>query len=70
MQVLAIDLDVQTSDGAAHTGVRLAVDGTRRVYLLPDGTELIGIEQITKCTVIVPPIVLAAALHKCMECEQ
>lgn len=69
MQVLGIDLVVQCSDGATHTGVRLAVDGDRRVYLLPDGSELAGAEQITQCTAVVPPMVLAAALSRCKECE-
>lgn len=69
MQVLAVNVEVQCCDGTKHQGVKLAVDGTRRVYLSTDGTEIINVESMTQCTAIVHPMILAAALHRCKECE-
>ena len=69
MQILAINVEVQCCAGTTHDGVRLAVDGTRRVYLAADDSEIEGVKEVTKCTAIVPPMILAAALHRCMECE-
>ena len=69
MQILAINVEVQCCDGTTHDGVRLAVDGTRRIYLAADDSEIEGVEEVTKCTAIVPPMILAAALHHCKECE-
>ena len=69
MQVLAVNVEVQCCDGSTHQDVRLAVDGTRRVYLAADDSEIDAVEAVTKCTVIVPPMILAAALHRCKECE-
>jgi hypothetical protein len=70
MQILAINVEVECSDGTTHQGVRLAVDGTRRVYLAADDTEISDVQTVTKCLTIVPPMVLAAALQRCKECEQ
>jgi hypothetical protein len=70
MQVLAVNVEVQCCDGSSHHDVKLAVDGTRRIYLAADGTEIDGVETVTQCTAIVPPIILAAALHRCKECEK
>jgi hypothetical protein len=70
MQLLAINVEVQCCDGTVHQDAKLAVDGTRRIYLAADGTEIEGVEAMTKCTVVVAPTILAAALHRCMECEQ
>ena len=69
MQVLAVNVEVQCCDGTTHQGVRLAVDGTRRVYLAADDTEISDVQTVTQCTAIVPPMTLAAALHRCMECD-
>lgn len=65
IKILAIDLEVQCVDGTTHTGIRLAVDGTRRIYLAEDGTELDGVESISKCTAVVHPLILASTLHQC-----
>lgn len=69
MQILAINVEVECCDGSTHQGVKLAVDGTRRVYLAADDTEINNVESMTQCTVVVPPMIFAAALHRCMECE-
>jgi hypothetical protein len=69
MQLLAINVEVQCADGTAHQGVKLAVEGARRVYLAADGTEINDVESMTRCTVVVPPMIFAAALHRCMECK-
>jgi len=69
MQILAINVEVECGDGTTHQGVRLAVDGTRRVYLAADDSEISDIHAVTQCTAIVPPAILAAALHRCKECE-
>lgn len=69
MEILAIDVAVECADGTKHQGVRLAVDGTRRVYLAADDSEISDVQTVTECTAIVPPIVLAAALQRCKECE-
>lgn len=69
MQILAVDLEVQCCDGTTHQGVRLAVDGTRRVYLAADDTEISNVQTVTECTAIVPPMILTAALQHCKECE-
>lgn len=70
MQILAINVEVQCCDGTTHDGVRLAVDGTRQIYLAADDSEIEAVKEVTKCTAIVPPMILAAALHRCKECEQ
>lgn len=70
MQVLAVNVEVQCCDGSVHQDAKLAVDGTRRIYLAADDTEISGVETVTQCTAIVPPMILAAALHRCKECEQ
>lgn len=69
MQILAINVEVECCDGSTHQGVKLAVDGTRRVYLAADDTEINNVESMTQCTVVVPPMIFAAALHRCKECE-
>lgn len=69
MQILAINVEVQCCDGTTHQDVRLAVDGTRRIYLAADDTEISDVQTMTKCTAIVPPMILAAALQRCKECE-
>lgn len=65
LRIVAVDLEVQCADGATHGGIRLAVDGTRRIYLAEDGTELNDVETVTKCTAVVHPSMLAAILHQC-----
>ena len=69
MQILAINVEVQCCDGSVHQDARLAVDDTRRIYLAADDSEIEGVKEVTKCTAIVPPMILAAALHRCKECE-
>lgn len=69
IQILAINVEVECSDGTRHQGVRLAVDGTRRVYLAADDSEISDVQTVTECTAIVPPMILAAALYSCKECE-
>lgn len=64
-RIVAIDLEVECADGSIHTGIRLAVDGTRRIYLAEDGTELDGVETISECTAIIHPSMLAAILYQC-----
>lgn len=68
-QLLAINLKVRCADGSTHSGVRLYAEDNRRVYVAEDETELTGIKCIEQCTAVVSPIVLAKALHACMECE-
>lgn len=69
MEILAIDVAVECADGTKYQGVRLAVDGTRRVYLAADDSEISDVQTVTQCTAIVPPMTLAAVLHRCMECD-
>ena len=69
-QLLAMKLQVRCTDGATHEGVKLFVEDNRRVYVAEDGSELTGVDCIEKCISVVPPIVLAMALHACKECEQ
>lgn len=68
-QLLAMKLQVRCTDGSEHDGVKLYVENNRRVYVAEDGTELTGVGCIEKCTSVVPPMVLAMALHACQECE-
>ena len=68
-QLLAINLQVQCVDGAIHDGVKLFVEDNRRVYVAEDGSELTDVDCIEKCLAVVPPMVLAMALHACKECE-
>jgi len=68
-QLLAINLQVRCVDGATHDGVKLFVEDNRRVYVANDGSELSGVDCIEKCTSVVPPMVLAMALHACKECN-
>lgn len=68
-QLLAMHLKLRCADGTSHDGVKLYVEDNRRIYIADDGTELTGIECIEKCTAVVPPMVLAMALHACKECE-
>jgi hypothetical protein len=65
LKILAIDLEVQCANGTTHAGVKLAIDGKRRIYLTEDGTELNDVETISKCTAVVHPLMLAAMLHQC-----
>ena len=67
--VVGINLEVQCTDGCTHEGVTLAVEDNRRVYLAADGTVLEGVECINKCVSVLPPMVLAAVLSRCKECE-
>ena len=67
--VVGINLVVQCTDGCTHEGVTLAVEDNRRVYLAADGTVLEGVECINKCVSVLPPMVLAAVLSRCKECE-
>ena len=68
-QLLAINLQVCCTDGVVHDGVKLFVENNRRVYVAADGSELSDVDCIEKCTAVVPPMVLAMALHACKECE-
>jgi len=68
-QLLAINLQVRCVDGAIHDGVKLFVEDNRRVYVADDGSELSSVKSIEQCTAVVPPMVLAMALHACKECE-
>jgi len=68
-QLLAINLQVRCTDGAVHDCVKLFVEDNRRVYVADDGSELRDVDCIEQCTAVVPPMVLAAALHACKECE-
>ena len=68
-QLLAINLQVRCADGVVHDGVKLFVENSRRVYVAADGSELTGVDSIEQCTAVVPPMVLAMALHACKECE-
>lgn len=67
--IVAINLEVQCTDGISHEGVALAVDGTKRIYLNADGSELHNVESIIKCALVVPPIVFAAFMQRCKEAE-
>ena len=67
--VVGINLEVQCTDGCTHEGVTLAVEDNRRVYLAAEGTVLEGVECINKCVSVLPPMVLAAVLSRCKECE-
>ena len=67
--VVGINLEVQCTDGCTHENVTLAVEDNRRVYLAADGTVLEGVECINKCVSVLPPMVLAAVLSRCKECE-
>ena len=67
--VVGINLEVQCTDGCTHEGVTLAVEDNRRVYLAADGTVLEGVECINKCVSVLPPMVLAAVLSRCKECQ-
>jgi hypothetical protein len=68
-QLLAINLQVRCADGATHDGVKLFVEDNRRIYIAEDGSELTDVDCIDQCTAVVPPMVLATALHACMECD-
>ena len=68
-QLLAINLQVRCADAVVHDGVKLFVENNRRVYVAADGSELSDVDCIEKCTAVVPPMVLAMALHACKECE-
>lgn len=68
-QLLAINLQVRCTDGAIHDGVKLFVEDNRRVYVADDGIELSGVDCVERCVAVVPPMVLAMALHACRECE-
>jgi hypothetical protein len=67
--VVGINLEVQCTDGCTHEGVTLAVEDNRRVYLAADGTVLEGVECINKCVSVLQPMVLAAVLSRCKECQ-
>jgi len=67
--IAGINMTVQCADGRSQQGVTLAVEGTQRVYIAQDGTELHGVECIKECTSLLPPVVLAALLNKCKECD-
>lgn len=68
-QLLAINLQVRCADGSVHDGVKLYIENNRRVYVAADGTELIGVDSIDQCVSVVPPMVLAMAIHACKECK-
>lgn len=67
--LLAINLEIQSSDGAWHTGVKLYNIDNRRVYLAEDGSEIKNVKQVTKCLAVVPAATLAMALHACEDCD-
>lgn len=67
LTILAVDLEVQCIDGTIHQGIKLGIDGTRRVYLSEDGTELNDVESINQCTLIVDPFAFASVLHLSQE---
>ena len=69
MQLLAINLQVCCTDGTMHENIKLCVENNQRVYLTADGDELKDVESVNQCTAVVPPTVLATALHACKECE-
>lgn len=66
-QLLAINLQVRCANGKTHDSVRLFVEDNRRVYVASDGSELGDVASIEQCTAVVPPMVLAMALHTCKE---
>lgn len=68
--VAAIDMKVQCDDGCTYEGVTLAVEGTRRIYLAQDGTELQGVQCIDECVSVLPPVMFAAVLGNCKETQQ
>lgn len=68
-KLLAINLQVQCTDGNTHENVKLYAENNRRIYVLEDGSELTGVDCVQKCTAIVPPTVLASYLYACKECE-
>lgn len=67
--LLAINMEVECANGGCHTGVKLYNIDNRRVYLAEDGTEIHDVQQVTKCMAVVPPAMLAMALHACEECD-
>lgn len=67
--LLGINLEVICDDGSCHTGVKLYNIDNRRVYLAEDGSEIHNVQEVTKCMAVVPPTMLAMALHACEECD-
>ena len=69
MEILGINLEVQCADGSIHQGVRLAVEDNRRIYLADDGSEIDGVETVVQCTLVRHPMIAAAKLLRCKECD-
>lgn len=69
MEILGVNLEVQCTDGSTHQGVRLAVEDNRRIYLAEDDSEIDGVETVIKCRIVTHPMIAAAKLLRCKECE-
>ena len=68
--LLGVNLQVRCADGSTHNNVRLFAENNRRVYIAEDGSELMGVDSVHQCNIVVTPNVLANAIHACKECEK
>lgn len=67
--ILADKMRVRCSDGQVHEDVKMFVRDRKKVYIDCDGCEIDDVEEVEKAIVMVPPIMLAAAIQECKECE-
>jgi len=67
--VLAINMQVQCSDGCVHDGVKMYVRDGQKVFVGCDGCEIPDVQAIQQATVIVSPIMLLAAMQQCKEAQ-
>lgn len=65
--VLAINMQVQCSDGCVHDDVKMYVRDGQKVFVGCDGCEIADVQTIEQATVIVSPVMLLAAMQQCKE---
>jgi len=67
--ILAINMQVQCSDGCVHDGVKMYVRDGQKVFIGCDGCEIANVETIHQATAVVPPDMLLAAIQQCKEAK-
>lgn len=67
--VLAINMQVQCSDGCVHDNVKMYVRDGQKIYIGCDDCEIADVVTIEQAAVVVSPAMLAAAMQQCKEAK-